>query len=300
MEEISLIGLEDEFVIHYGGELAQVNAYTFGNSLLAMSSILDEINSNLNPGYKIEITVLTLRPGSFRPVLKVIPKSLKNLFSLNEVKSFTVSVLASLFVNHVYSGPETTITYKEDTVIIVSGDHKVILPIAVYEASEELKDNQKIQGKIKETFETLEQDPVITDFGIARDPDAEDFIVKAKREEFPRLSQVIEILEGDSNRRVKREKAELIIIKPVLENSSNKWRFVWREMKISATMSDEKFMARVVTGQVSFTYGDRLSVLLLIHQEKDHNLQEFLNVGYEVEEVFLHTPSNRESPPPLF
>ena len=47
----------DEFVFHFGGRPSEVDAYTFANTLIAFSEAIREINRQLNPDSKLEITI---------------------------------------------------------------------------------------------------------------------------------------------------------------------------------------------------------------------------------------------------
>jgi hypothetical protein len=64
----------DQIVIHYGGALKSVDAYTFANSLVAFGDAARAINASVESGHDIEIRVEALGDGSFRAVIKKVRK----------------------------------------------------------------------------------------------------------------------------------------------------------------------------------------------------------------------------------
>jgi len=56
----------DQIVIHYGGALTSVDAYTFANSLVAFADTVRAINYELNPGQNVEVRLEAVGPGSYR------------------------------------------------------------------------------------------------------------------------------------------------------------------------------------------------------------------------------------------
>jgi hypothetical protein len=71
----------DQIVIHFGGALTSVDAYTFGNSLIAFADTVRSVNALLNPEQNIEIRLEAVGPGSFRAVIKKLKKGLGGFFS---------------------------------------------------------------------------------------------------------------------------------------------------------------------------------------------------------------------------
>ena len=84
----------DQIVIHYGGALTSVDAYTFANSLVAFADAVRAINRVINPEQPIEIRVEAIGPGSFRAVIKKSVKGLGGFFSRGIEKVFWAVVTA--------------------------------------------------------------------------------------------------------------------------------------------------------------------------------------------------------------
>ena len=116
---IDLRGLDDEFVIHYGGRLNQVNAYTFANSLIALADSIRATNTVLNPGQDVEIAVEALGQGSFRARIRTTKQSLNNLFSLQGAGT---GLIVGLLGNHIWQAAHP----NEPPNIIVNDDSIVL------------------------------------------------------------------------------------------------------------------------------------------------------------------------------
>ena len=77
----------------------------------------------------------------------------------------------------------------------------------------------------------------------------------------------------------------LIVIKPVLENTSRKkWEFLWNNISIKAAILDSSFINNTLAKQ-AFGIGTVMDVELDITQEFSEDLQAFTNKKYEIKEV---------------
>ena len=82
MTVIDLRSLEgDQVVIHFGGAITSVDAYTFANALIAFADTARAVNDVINPGQAIEIRLDAVGPGSFRAIVRRIQKGLGGFFS---------------------------------------------------------------------------------------------------------------------------------------------------------------------------------------------------------------------------
>lgn len=71
----------DTIVVHFGGQLTSVDAYTFANSLVAFADTVRGVNAQINPGQNIEVRLEAVGPGSFKAVIKYVKKGLIGLFA---------------------------------------------------------------------------------------------------------------------------------------------------------------------------------------------------------------------------
>jgi len=148
MAEIDLRRLsEDEFVIHFGGRPNEVNAFTFSNSLIALSEALQEINKQTNPELGIEVAIEGVGPGSFRAKLKTRLKSLGGLFKRTS-EGVIVGVLATLICQRLFPDSPISISVDESQVVLQRGHDRIIIPKGIWEA---LKKNCLIPHKWSDT-----------------------------------------------------------------------------------------------------------------------------------------------------
>lgn len=166
-----LRGLEADFVVHYGGESQQIDAYTFGNSLIALCDVLKAVNHEINPGYSVEVSVIALGGGSFRPQIKTRAKRLKSLL-LHDFRSVVVQVVAALIIHRALGMADAGPTYeiKDSEVHIYEGGDVVILPKEAFEAYRRVEGSQDVNRGLRQAFEVVEEDEAVTSFGFARDP----------------------------------------------------------------------------------------------------------------------------------
>ena len=89
------------------------------------------------------------------------------------------------------------------------------------------------------------------------------------------------------------EEATLTIFKVVFEKGY-KWAFVYRGIKISASITDESFFQKIDEG-VKFSKGDRLLVDLEIIKVFDKTIQAYVNKEYKIVKVTQHVPRGNQT-----
>lgn len=94
--------------------------------------------------------------------------------------------------------------------------------------------------------------------------------------------------------RIVPELVDLQIVKAILERSKRKWEFMWRGIKISAPVTDEKFYIDFFAHDITIAPGDILQVTLHVYQTKDPATGIYRNTGYEVAQVHSHTPRPKQ------
>lgn len=67
-------------------------------------------------------------------------------------------------------------------------------------------------------------------------------------------------------------------------------------MKIAAPILDERFFDRFFSHDITIAPGDALEVALRIVQERKPDSGIYVNVRYEIIEVYEHLPSVRQAP----
>jgi hypothetical protein len=74
--------LETDFKIKFDGEKHQIDVNLLVNNLIHTTSIIQEINRNLDSGKKIDIQIKALEKGSFLIHIDLVESTLSNLKNL--------------------------------------------------------------------------------------------------------------------------------------------------------------------------------------------------------------------------
>jgi hypothetical protein len=288
----------DEFVLHFGGRPHEVDAFTFSSSLLALSDALREINTQINPDFRIEITIEGLGPGSFRAKLKTGIKSLGGLFK-HDARSLIVGILGSIIYtkyihSHVDPSLPPTIVVNGEYAVVQHGSDRVIIPRLVWDAQRGMPKPQEVEKHVAKLFSVLDEDPSISEFGLARTMTDEP-IENIPRQNFQHLANVALEPDGDDSRRYRDERALLVVLKAVFERGERRWQFVWGGIRISAPIKCSDFFDKLASREYQFAQGDVLDVTLRIFQTRDEMTGVFINEKYEVVRVHGLQHSPRQS-----
>lgn len=228
-------------------------------------------------------------------MLRAIYNEARNLFSAESVRAIVLGVVASFIYERAFSvdqGIKVEISSKE--VIVESGKNKIIVSRDVYDATRLAEQNPQFGGAIDRTFQAVSSDEHVNGIGIVPKMDSPppEFLISRN------ILHEIDIdvdLTHEPETRIIQEHCELQIIKAILERSSRKWEFMWRGVRISAPVLDDKFYSDFFAHQITIAPGDELEVQLAIKQDRDANMGVYTNVEYTVLEVFKHIPRLKQS-----
>jgi hypothetical protein len=289
----------DQIVIHFGGALTSVDAYTFGNSLIAFADTVRAVNAVLNPDQNIELRVEAIGPGSFRAVVKRLKKGLGGFFGRGVEAVFWGIVATLIYENLIKHEPHTTIKVEPDEVIIEKNGDRIIIPRSVYDQMPPVRNNPEVQRHLSRTFQVIEEDPAIENFGLTHDLKDKKPPVQITRAEFPYLAAPEPLAleaENKERHRVRTERARLVILKAWLVPGNRKWSFEWNGVPLSAPIADESFFERLAAREVLIGQGDALDVELTYEQNYDDTLGVFVNDPhtFRITKVFAPVPRLRQ------
>ena len=108
----------ESIVVHFGGQLTSVDAYTFANSLISLADTVRAINAQINPGQDIDVRLDAVGPGSFKAVVKKAKTGLAGLFTGAPRNVFWI--IAALYIENSLEGT-SSITVSKDMVTIERG-----------------------------------------------------------------------------------------------------------------------------------------------------------------------------------
>lgn len=279
---------QNRFKVQYDGELQEINALTFINSMRNITDIIEEINNEINnttPSDKhLEIRIKAVEKGSFIVDMELLHTTGAILLGLvaNDHIPTILNILTQLFnlrkilKSDKIENPKlinnytSEVTTKDGNTVIVNNG-----TINLY------NNNTRVNKSISDNFKALEADENISGFKLIGEDRKELF--ETKREEFPDLTK--SYYEEDKKNRIKEEVARLNIIKAAFDGSL--WKFIYLGTKISAKITDDKFLNRINNNE-KFSKGDVLDVDLKIQQIYDSNFKTYVNKTYEVTRVIKH------------
>ena len=227
----------DSIVVHFGGQLTSVDAYTFANSLISFADTVRSINAQINPGQDIDIRLDAVGPGSFKAVIKQVKKGLSGFFTSAPQNVFWI--LATLYIENSLDGT-SAIMVSRDTVTIQRGDERIIINKDAFDGYKRVMEDLEVHKQVSRTFETVERDDAIENFGLSPSLKDEEPLVQIPRTDFDALIRMPYALRPDEEKRRHRtHSATLIVLKPWINASKRKWSFEWNGVPVSAYVRDE-------------------------------------------------------------
>ena len=197
----------DTIVVHFGGQLTSVDAYTFANSLVAFADTVRGVNAQINPGQNIEVRLEAVGPGSFKAVIRYVKKGLIGLFASAPQNIFWIIV--ALYIENSIEGT-STLEVADDAVVIVRGEEKIIMPREAFEQYEMVRSCVDVQKNVSKTFMCVERDESIENFGLSPSLDDEEPIVQIPRGDFDTLVKMPDVLnDAEEQRRPRMHRAVL-------------------------------------------------------------------------------------------
>jgi len=270
---------EETIVLHFGGPAGTIDAYTLANALIGFADTAYAINDTLDPGQEIEIVIEATGPGSYRTVIRRLKKG----FAGGVLSGIAATIFWNVVSNAIYDAtlkgadPKPQIIINTNEVIIKHGNDTIIVPRIVHDATENVKKNLAVQKGLRKMFETLEADPHVTDFGLARSLADPRPVLTIPRSDFPLVTTPIVDSEEEPTERTRKERARLIILKAWLNHAKRKWSFEWNGVPISAPIADKDFLDRLGRREHLLGAGDALDVEITYKQTFNPELGVYEN-----------------------
>ena len=288
--------IQDSLVIHYGGQYSKIDSYTFANSLIALTEVIDRINTYLEPAQRITVQIDALSSGSFRAKITQSYKSIITLFSnlgtnIKEKPLNALSVLVAIFATNTiatFSNNHNQIIVKENNIELHINETILLMDKRALDTCNDLLKDNQVEKSLKKNFKVLQKDEQISDFSLFQSFESDTPLYQANRDEFEAL-----INRENVDTKEIEETTDLTIFAPVLAKTKRKWEFVWHGNPISAYMKDDVFYTKMHKRLISFKQGDIIKVKLKIKQKLDADSGMYLNDSYEVLEV-LNDPESQD------
>ncbi len=261
-----------------------IDAETYAKSLLAMTSVMTEVNYQSKSNHNINIDVTAQSPGSFD--VELVIRAVKDLFSDESVQylSGLVTIVGGLFglrkIWHKADQEKTETNGDQVSIKNTNGDVMYKTTTNIYNI---YMSNQAIQDSLTDNFRALEKDETVQGFEINHEGET----TRVDRDEFHEMAKPVQVQLPDQD--IVEVPASLVIVKLVFEGSNRKWDFLYNGTKISATIQDKDFWSQIDNGK-SFAKGDTMVATLRIIRRYDPTVGAFINDDYQVINIRGHNP----------
>jgi hypothetical protein len=281
-----------DFRVKFDGELNQVNAQTFINSLFNVSTLVQEIGQEVEPDRTLDLKIVALEPGSFIAGINIheVATATTSLFRPENASyaANVVVILGGLYKLKQHLGKDKPESAEPEGDSIKVKNNKGTIQLFDNRTYTLYSRNQTVGDAISNSFSTLEDDPSVTGFEIL-DADQKE-IFKAARDDFGDLAVKSEVIDADKKTKV--VNADLNLLKVVLEKG-RKWEFYYGGIRISADIADEAFFDRIDQGE-PFSKGDILKADLQINQIFDPTVNTYIIHSYVVLKIDQHIPRSKQ------
>ncbi|MBC7439786.1 MAG: hypothetical protein H7250_07370 [Flavobacterium sp.] len=285
--------METDFKIKFDGEKHQIDANLLVNNLIHTTSIIQEINRNLDSGKKLDIQIKALEKGSFLIHIELIESTFENLKNLLtreniEIAGSVIGIFVGLIeLKKFLKGKEEKSIENAGNKVKITNQEGQVLYVENF--VQNIYNNTIVKDALSQSFETLENDNSITGYEITDKNNKT--LVRVDREEFEYISvKSEELLEGEKNIIVA---ARLNIVRISFDDKL-KSDFYFKGNKISAKINDSEFYNRVDKGE-SFAKGDVLEVELEIKQVFESAVNTYVNKNYKIKRIITHILRNEQS-----
>lgn len=284
----------DRFVLYFDTPRREISAYALATALVGLADAVREANAVVNPGYVVEVVVEGLTDGSFKATVRTVFTKAKNLFSHAAIQAVIWGIVSThIYEKLIKTDAPPKISVSDDMVIIEIGNDKIIVPKNVYEAKKQVEKSERFNNAIGKVFDAAASDPEVNGLALVDESDSRHPPIVVPREKFALFKTEQPV---DENTREIVEITQVEISRAILERGRRRWEFFWRGVKIAAPILDERFFDRFFAHEITIAPGDALEVALRIIQERHPDSGIYVNVRYEIAEVFRHVPRLKQKP----
>ena len=283
----------DRFVLYFDTPKHEVNAYALASALVGLADAVREANSVVNPGHVVEVVVEALSDGSFKATVRTVYTKAKDLFSHTAVQTIIFGIISThIYEKGIKTETPPKITVTEDLVTIEIGKDKIIVPKNVYEAKRQVEKSERFNNAVGKMFDAAASDPNVIGIALAEYGGDQPPPLTVPREMFA-IFQTEQAIDEHTREIV--EITHVEINRAIMERGRRRWEFFWRGIRIAAPILDERFFDKFFAHEITIAPGDSLHVALRIVQEKNRDTGIFVNVRYEIAEVYGHVPRPKQA-----
>jgi len=271
-------------VMKFNKDDHQIDVDTYISVLGSLSIIAKEDNYDKNNTSDIQLNIVAQKEGSFESVIEfaciAAPLLVQSLPIIVDIVNTVIELYKIKRVSNKIDPTKTQ--YMEDNRVQFfnnSGQGILIVNNNTYNI---YNNNQTVQDAMASSFNKINKDETITGFKMSSDEEEVNF----NKDEFTAMSKKITIEPQDSEEQTKA--ATLVVVKPILKKSHDKWSFYLNGVPINADIRDGSFLDEVENGERSFRAGDRLMVELQIKSDYNDIYKIYIPKSYTILKVKNH------------
>lgn len=287
----------EDMVIKFDGQTHQIEANTLISSLFHFTTVVHEVNKEINNGEKVVINIKAHNEGSFEVILNIakdIANGTQTLFSVASLGYVTglIDVVSGVYNAYQFLHGEKPkeIQSVEGGLVRVENNNGNINYFD-FRVVNIVEGNQNIRGAISQGFDALSNDPNVTGLEFIKNGEK---VVDVPRDEFRNLATSVDNGELQKNERLEIINSAMLRIVRLSFDPKMKSDFLYLGNKITAWVADEEFYREIDKGE-AIRKGDVLEVMLEIKQQYDASLDAYVNKSYKVLRIDKHHPRSEQN-----
>ena len=204
----------DRFVLYFDTPRRDVNAYALATALIGLADAVREANGVVNPGYSVEVVVKLSVMEVFRQSLELSSRE-RGTSSQEAVKAIVYGIIATYIYDVAIKAEKPpTVVVTPESVVIESGNDKIIVPRTVYDAKKLLEKSERFGSAVGEVFRGATADSDVAGIGLKTSP-TQVLLAFTCREKSLRSSTLGALLRRESER---------LSNSPTLRSLEQSWR----------------------------------------------------------------------------
>lgn len=284
----------DCFKIRFEGQVDQIDVNVIISCLLHSTTIIQEANTFLDTGKKIEVKICPFEKGSFIINVELVATfvdGVKALFTQEniQVASNIIVILTGLIGFKKFMGGRQAkkITRNEKETIITNQKNETkIIDNTTYNF---YISNKPANEALSSAFESINKEPGINAYEIL--DKRGNPLTKVDKSDFAALAE--DLLPEDKNERNIQIPSAILTIIGLSFDESHKWEFSYKGRRINAKIKDPKFYMKIDEGQ-PFAKGDMLEVEMSVKQIWDSSVNTYMDKSYQIDKINKHIPRGHQ------
>lgn len=286
----------EAFILQFGCINDEISSNSLANALFSLNTIIDEINTELHTGKKIEIKVKPFQAGSFTVPFELVEMLIAGMLSVPD-SSYIPLIIKTLKelveVRVKLKGEQPKSIEKTNNNTQVTSNNGDVINISNVTGNIYVN-NTIVNDAFSQTAQALKSDEAIQNYELKDSKN--NSLFKIQKNELKYLEGPS--IQPDETAEIQKEKVitqdtKLNIFKIVFDETS-KWTFIYKGQKINAKIQDDNFHNDIKMGE-RFGIGDILEVKLQILQEYNETAKTYVNKAYEITNVIKHIPQPKQS-----